>query len=122
MSHGRRNFVEIFDKFPEECGHLIAELGRVYKNDATTKSLDLGPDDRLVYHQTHSQPVMEELFKWSHQLFELKLAEPNSGLGCVFQSFRSLNPDSRSPIPPLPISAARLRDAPFFVFDSVLRN
>lgn len=81
LSHGRRNFVEIYEKFPEECGHLIAELGRVYRNEAAAKSLNLGPDERLVYHQQHSQPVMEELFRWSHQLLTEKVAEPNSGLG-----------------------------------------
>jgi len=35
LVHARRNFVDVYDNFPKECGYVIEMLGKVYKNDAT---------------------------------------------------------------------------------------
>ena len=37
MAHARRRFVEVVDDFPEECSHLLEEIGKVYKFDARYK-------------------------------------------------------------------------------------
>lgn len=81
LVHARRQFVEIIDNFPEECAHVIEELGKIYHNDAITKNEPMTADQRLVYHQRHSRPVMDGLLAWATGQIEQKLVEPNSGLG-----------------------------------------
>jgi hypothetical protein len=39
------------------------------------------PEERLRFHQEHSQPVMEALHAWFLAQFAEKQVEPNSGLG-----------------------------------------
>ncbi len=35
LAHARRNFVDIYDRFPEPCGYLLETLAVVYHNDAS---------------------------------------------------------------------------------------
>jgi transposase len=84
LSHGRRNFVDVAMSFPEECGHVIELLAKVYKNDAHAKEKKMSREERLAYHQTQSGPVMEELHTWMTAQFDEKKVEPNSGLGKAF--------------------------------------
>jgi transposase len=79
LAHARRKFVEVHDRFPEECRHLLEVLREVYKNDAATK--DLSPPERLAFHQEHSGKLMKDLEDWLHSQFRDRLVEPNSGLG-----------------------------------------
>lgn len=81
MTHARRNFVDAVDSFPEECEHVLTELAKVYKNDATTKKLGMSPEERLGFHKENSGPVMGKLKQWFQAQFEEKLVEPNSSLG-----------------------------------------
>jgi transposase len=82
LSHGRRNFVDQAENFPEECRHVIEVLAKVYTHDATTKKMP--PPERLAYHKEQSGPLMEDLRTWMHAQFEEKKTEPNSGLGKAF--------------------------------------
>lgn len=84
LSHGRRNFVDVAQSFPEECRQVIELLAKVYKNDATAKEEKMTPAERLAYHQAHSGPLMEDLRAWMHDQFDEKKVEPNSGLGKAF--------------------------------------
>jgi hypothetical protein len=81
LAHARRQFVELVERFPDECTHVIEELAKVYKHDAIVKEQGLSPVERLAYHREHSGPVMEELKEWCEAQMEEKLVEPNSGLG-----------------------------------------
>src|SRR5204863_994905 len=36
LAHGRRQFVEVAQNFPEECRYVLESLGKVYYNDAMT--------------------------------------------------------------------------------------
>jgi transposase len=81
LSHARREFVTVAPSFPNECRHVLQSLGEVYRVDAQAKELEMNPEQRLVHHQSHSQPVMEQLKGWMHQQMEAKKVEPNSGLG-----------------------------------------
>jgi transposase len=81
MIHGRRNFVEIASSFPEETSHVISEIAQVYKNDKTTKELNYSPQERLLFHQRESGPLMKNLKQWLSERIEQKKVEPNSGLG-----------------------------------------
>jgi transposase len=70
LSHGRRQFTDI-----------AANLGEVYHNDALSRERKMSPEERLVFHQERSGPVMERLKEWlTAQLAEHR-TEPNSGLG-----------------------------------------
>jgi len=81
LSHGRREFVALVPQFPGECRHVLESLREVYRVDAQARELQLSPDQRLRHHQTHSQPVLEELQRWMHEQLDGRLVEPNSGLG-----------------------------------------
>ena len=81
LAHGRRQFVEVVERFPEECRHVLEVLKEVYRNDALARERDLSPEARLQFHQAESGPIMEELQRWCHRQFEDRLVEPNSALG-----------------------------------------
>ena len=81
LAHGRRQFVEVAENFPEECRYVLESLGAVYGYDAEARERGLTPEERLPFHQTHSGPVMEELHGWLEAQFAEHKTEPNSGLG-----------------------------------------
>jgi transposase len=83
LAHGRRQFVEVNERFPAECRYVLEALEEVYRNDATTRKDNLSAEARLAFHQAHSGPVMEELRAWLKQQFSERLVEPNSGLGAA---------------------------------------
>ena len=81
LAHARRRFVEVTPNFPDACRHVLETLGQVYHHDALARKLQLSAEDRLVYHQQHSRPVMDQLRQWLTAQLEQKKVEPNSGLG-----------------------------------------
>ena len=81
LTHGRRNFVDVAASFPEETAHVIDQIALVYKNDETVKEQNLSPQERLLFHQRKSGPVMKNLKEWLSQQIEQKKTEPNSSLG-----------------------------------------
>jgi transposase len=84
LVHGRRQFVDIDDFFPNECARVIDAIAEVYKHEAHCKEQQLSPAQRLAYHQMHSSKVMEALKAWMEQQVEDKQVEPNSRLGGAF--------------------------------------
>ena len=81
LAHGRRRFVEMADRFPEECQHVLETLSVIYHNDALARQQNMSPQQRLVYHQRESGPTMEELHVWLARQLDDRLVEPNSALG-----------------------------------------
>jgi hypothetical protein len=81
LVHARRQFVELVDRFPDDCAYVIEQLGQVYHHDAVAKQQQMSPDERLAYHRLHSTPVMEQLQSWCNRQIDEKIVEPNSGLG-----------------------------------------
>jgi len=81
LAHGRRQFVDVADWFPEECGHVLESLAAVYHNDTLAREQNLSPHERLEFHQRESGPVMEELHIWLARQFQHRAVEPNSALG-----------------------------------------
>ena len=81
LAHGRRQFVEVAERFPTHCRHVLDQLAEVYKHDALAREQKLSPEARLQFHQAHSGPVMARLQAWLTTQFEDRLVEPNSGLG-----------------------------------------
>ena len=81
LAHSRRRFVNVVSSFPAECRYVLEALGEVYGYDAQAQEQGLSPEERLRFHQTHSEPVMEKLHAWLQAQFAEKRVEPNSGLG-----------------------------------------
>lgn len=79
--HGRRNFVNLVEIFPEECRHVIESLRELYRNDAIAREQKLTAEARLDLHQKQSGPLMADLEKWMKEKLERKEVEPNSPLG-----------------------------------------
>lgn len=51
LAHARRRFVDVYDRFPEVCRHLLESLAVVYRNDAEARERGLTPEARLRFHQ-----------------------------------------------------------------------
>jgi transposase len=81
LAHARRQFVDVYDRFPQECGYLLETLAVVYKNDGIARERQLSPEARLQFHQEASQPTMQQLHAWLRRQLDEKLTEPNSALG-----------------------------------------
>jgi transposase len=81
LAHGRRQFVEVAENFPNECRYVLEMLGRVYGHDAEARERGLTPDERLQFHQDRSGLVMDQLHGWLEAQLAEQRTEPNSGLG-----------------------------------------
>lgn len=79
LSHGFRKFKELEDYFERECVVILQALGHVFKVDEQTRTMDV--QTRLLHHQTHSRPVLEELRLYMEALINTHQVEPNSELG-----------------------------------------
>lgn len=84
LLHGRRQFVDLVEHFPQECRRVIEGLRQVYRFDAQAKQEQLSAAARLAFHQEHSRPPMDALHTWMQEQLEQKKVEPNSGLGQAF--------------------------------------
>jgi rubredoxin len=81
LSHGRRQFVDVAENFPDECLYVLETLGAVYGVDAEAREQHLSWDARLQLHQEKSGPLMEGLHQWMTEQLNGNKTEPNSGLG-----------------------------------------
>ncbi len=81
MVHARRHFFEIKEFYPETCEPVLEAIRQVYKHETVIRSLHLDAAARLVYHQEHSQPLLERMKEWLLNQMDLRLIEPNSPLG-----------------------------------------
>jgi transposase len=87
LVHARRKFVEIRRIYPEACDYVLKQIGKVYRNEGQTAGLS--DEERLAYHQKHSEPVMAELKQWMDEQAAEKKVEPNSSLGKAVNYFQS---------------------------------
>jgi transposase len=81
LAHGRRQFVDVAESFPNECRYVLEMLGQVYAHDAEARERGLTQEQRLRLHQDRSQPVMDKLHAWLEAQLAERRTEPNSGLG-----------------------------------------
>lgn len=79
LSHGFRKFDDLQDFYPEPCIHVIELISAVYKYDEEARSL--AKQQRLLYHQEHSAPIMDRLHKYLTTQLESKQVESNDSLG-----------------------------------------
>lgn len=85
LAHGRRQFVEVAENFPEECRYVLETLGGVWHHDELARERGLTPEERLRFHQEHSEPLMKALQEWMEAQLAEHQIEPNSGLGKAIQ-------------------------------------
>jgi hypothetical protein len=52
--HGRREFVEIYEAFPEEVAFVLESLRPVFRTDQQAKRDGLSPEARLLLNQRES--------------------------------------------------------------------
>ncbi len=81
LAHGRRQFVDVANNFPDECRFVLETLKAVYANDAAAREQKMSDEERLRFHQTESAPAMQKLQAWMHEQLDERKVEPNSGLG-----------------------------------------
>lgn len=79
LIHARRKFIEIKDYWSKEASYVIDLVKKVYKNESETKKMN--DEERLLYHQKHSLPVMLEYKKYIEGLLKESKIEANSSLG-----------------------------------------
>jgi transposase len=88
LAHARRQFVDVYERFPAECGHVLEVFQVVYRNEALACERGLASAERLAFHQAQSGPVLEQLRAWLKRQFDERLVEPNSGLGAAINYLR----------------------------------
>jgi transposase len=83
LAHGRRQFVDVSERFPDETRYVLEALEVVYRNDSQARQRQMSDEERLAFHQAESGPVMDQLRVWLSRQFDERLVEPNSGLGAA---------------------------------------
>jgi hypothetical protein len=68
LALGRRQFVEVAANFPEACRYVLETLGSVCKYHAEARAAQLSPQDRLLFHQQHSEPILTTLQQSTREL------------------------------------------------------
>ena len=56
-------------------------MGGIWQHDSLARKQKLSPEERLRFHQEHSDPLMKTLHEWMEAQLEERKTEPNSGLG-----------------------------------------
>lgn len=80
-AHPFRKFRTLLSLFPEKTSQVLKIYGGVFDNDTYCKMQNYTPEQRLAYHQSHSQPLMQSLFDWARSQLNERHVEPNSALG-----------------------------------------
>jgi transposase len=80
-AHARREFFDIQHLKPEMIEWLLDRYGKIWENEAWIKEKNLDRETRLVYHQQHSKPVMEEIKRWAMSEQKAETFEEHSAFG-----------------------------------------
>ena len=86
-SHARREFVDVFEHFPDEVAWALEQYALIWQYETYCQANKLTPAQRLAHHQSHSLPVMQGLREWGQQQLESGTVEANSGLGKAIAYF-----------------------------------
>jgi hypothetical protein len=81
LIHGRRKFFDLIGDADEDSQFVVSQISKVYDNERNSRALNHTDEERLAYHQKHSQPLMDSMRIWLNNLFLYKKVEPNSELG-----------------------------------------
>jgi transposase len=81
LAHARRKFVDVYDRFSDECRYVLESLKVVYQNDKIARRQKMSPEKRLRHHRIKSQQTMNRLHHWLKRQLDDQRVEPNSALG-----------------------------------------
>lgn len=84
-AHARREFYDLYDNFPEKVDWLLEKYALIWSNEDNCRNKN--SEERLIFHQEHSLPVMSEMKLWSENLLETKKVEENSAMGKAIKYF-----------------------------------
>ena len=87
MVHGRRQFCDIFEEDSAACCDIIAKMDKFFDFDREAKTKGLDANARLIWHQRHSLPLMEEMKASFTTSMASKEVESNSNLGSAMNYF-----------------------------------
>ena len=79
LTHARRQFYELPNGYDDLADEVMRMIGKIYDHDALAKAMSA--EERLAYHQQHSQPIMDELHAYLSK--QEKEFEPNGVAGCA---------------------------------------
>ena len=88
LAHARRQFVDVHEQFPTDCRYVLEVFETIYATDATARKQGLTSEERLRLHQAQSGPPLEQLRDWLKRQADVRLVEPNSGLGKAIDYLR----------------------------------
>ena len=80
LYHGRRKFSDIEATFPEACDVVIRALKDVFDHEEVAQKEHMDDAERLIHHQTYSEPILKTLETWMEKQFKEREVEPNSSL------------------------------------------
>jgi hypothetical protein len=86
-SHGRRQFAEVLNQFPEEVEQVLKWYGEIWRYDDEARELRLNAERRRAWHEKHSLPVMKQIRDWGEAELANGNVEENSGLGKAVSYF-----------------------------------
>lgn len=86
-SHGRRQFAEVLNQFPDEVKQVLQWYGEIWRHDDEARELGLNAGQRLAWHKKLSLPVMEQIRNWGQTELNRGNTEENSGLGKAINYF-----------------------------------
>lgn len=86
-AHGRRQFVDVINPFPDEVAWVIEQYGQIWHNENVTEELELKGPERTAHHHAHSLPIMASLRQWGEEKLASGAVEENSGLGKAIRYF-----------------------------------
>lgn len=82
LVHARRQFFDILNYYPEECGYFLDQIEKIYKNDNHCRLHGYSGRKRLKYHKQHSGPLIKNIYRKINEWLNVKKrVEPNSDLG-----------------------------------------
>lgn len=81
LVHARRQFYELPDGYDDLAERVMGLIGKIYDNESQTKGM-MG-QERLVFHQQHTTPIMEELR--IYLTAQQKELEPNGVAGAAIE-------------------------------------
>ncbi len=81
LVHGRRTFWELSETYPPEAEFVLEQISEVYRHERHCHQAGLTDQQRLLYHQKYSGPLMEALHYWLTAKLQFGEVEPNSPLG-----------------------------------------
>ena len=81
LVHGRRKFHELLGIYTQECKFVLDIFSEVYRHERHCKRQKLNAEERLLYHQKHSAPLLQSLYAWLNNQLLHRVVEENCSLG-----------------------------------------